>query len=233
MKQFLLITITSLMLSTQAFAGGKDDPLLMMVNIQKFELQDADNNNPLVIEADAWLGKDLNKLWVKTEIERVNGITEEAELQLLYSKALYPFWDLQMGWRRDFEPQPKRDWLVLGLLGLAPYMFEVDAALFIGESGQLAFRLDAEYEYLFTQRWIMSPEIEMNIYSKDDVETGIGSGLANLNAGLRLRYEIRREFAPYIGVNWNRQFAGTADISKAAGDTISDTRLVLGVRGWF
>jgi copper resistance protein B len=233
MKQFLLITITSLMLSTQTLAGGKDDPLLTMVNIQKFELQDVDNNNPLVIEADAWLGKDLNKLWVKTEIERVNGVTEEAELQLLYSKALYPFWDLQMGWRRDFEPQPQRNWLVLGLQGLAPYMFEVDAALFIGEAGRMAFRLDAEYEYLFTQRWIMSPEIEMNVYSKDGIATGIGSGLADLSAGLRLRYEIRREFAPYIGINWNKQFAGTAGFSKTAGDNISDTQLVMGIRAWF
>jgi len=231
MKQILLITAMSLLFSAQSMAGGKDDPLLSLVNIQKLEVQDADNNNPAVLEAFGWVGRDLNKLWVKTDVERVNGVTEEAELQLLYSKALYPFWDLQMGWRKDFQPQ--RDWLVIGLQGLAPYLFEVDAALFIGKSGRMAARLDAEYEYLFTQRWILSPEIEMNVYRKDDTAIGIGSGFANLTAGLRLRYEIRREFAPYIGINWDKQFGDTADFSKASGEDISDTRLVMGIRAWF
>jgi len=233
MKQILLITLTSLVFSAQSMAGGKDDPLLSMLNIQKLEVQDADSNNPTVLEGNAWIGKDLNKLWLKTDIERVAGVTEEAELQLLYSKALYPFWDVQLGWRRDFKPQPKRDWLVIGLQGLAPYLFEIDAALFIGESGRMAARLDAEYEYLFTQRWIMTPEIEMNVYSKDDSALGIGSGFANITAGLRLRYEIRREFAPYIGINWDKQFAGTADFSRASGEDVSDTRLVMGLRAWF
>lgn len=233
MKTYLLMIMMLLMLSGKGMAAMEDDPLLAMVTIEKLEVLDGEESNPVLLDAYGWIGKDLNKLWVKTEMERVNGDIGEAELQLLYSKALYPFWDLQLGWRRDFEPEPERDWLVIGLQGLAPYMFEVDAAFFIGESGRLAARLDAEYEYLFTQRWILSPEIEINAYSKDDDARGIGTGLVNMSAGLRLRYEIRREFAPYVGINWDKQFGSTADISRAAGEKSSDAQLVMGIRAWF
>lgn len=236
MKHYILTLMLSLIFSANSLAAGmEDDPLLTMVKIEKLEVQDADNNEdkPTLLDAYAWIGKDLHKLYIKTEVERVAGDTEEAELQLLYSRALYPFWDLQLGWRRDFDPQPERDWLAIGLQGLAPYMFEVDAVLFVGESGRMAARLDAEYEYMFTQRWVLSPEIEINAYSKDDITRGIGSGVADLSAGLRLRYEIRREFAPYIGINWNKQFGDTADITEAAGEDSSDTQLVMGIRAWF
>jgi copper resistance protein B len=136
--------------------------------------------NPLAWEAEAWLGKDLNKLWLKTEGELLKGETEEAELQLLYSRAISPYWDLQLGWRGDMQPTPNRNWAAISLKGLAPYFFEVDASLFIGQSGRTAARLSAEYEMLFTQRLILSPEL------------GIESGLSNISTGLRLRYEIRR-----------------------------------------
>ncbi|MCW9012771.1 MAG: copper resistance protein B [Gammaproteobacteria bacterium] len=232
MKKYLIMTAILFLVPGKSMAGMEDDPLLTMVTIEKFEVLD-DESNPVVLEAYAWIGKDLNKLWIKTEVEKVSGETEEAELQLLYSRALYPFWDFQIGWRRDFEPEPERNWLAIGLQGLAPYMFEVDAAFFIGESGRLAARLDAEYEYMFTQKWVLSPEIEMNIYSKGDAPVGIGSGLADMSAGLRLRYEIRREFAPYIGINWHKQFGDTADITEASGGDSSETSLVMGIRAWF
>jgi copper resistance protein B len=186
-----------------------------------------------VLDADAWIGYDLNKLWFKTEVERVDGETEEAELQMLYSRALAPFWDLQLGWRRDIRPEPHRDYLAIGFKGLAPYLFETDASLFLGEAGQFGARLDAEYEYLFTQRLILSPEIEVNLYSRDDEEVGIGAGLSNMSLGLRLRYEIRREFAPYIGVNWTRQFGQTAVYARAEGSDPSDFQWVAGIRAWF
>jgi len=109
----------------------------------------------------------------------------------------------------------------------------VDAALFIGENNRLAARFDAEYEYMFTQRWVLTPELEINAYSKDDVGRGLGSGVTDLSAGIRLRYEIRREFAPYLGINWDKQFGDTADLTKAAGGSSSDTQLVLGIRAWF
>lgn len=220
-------------LSTTAMAGGVDDPLVYRVMLDKLEIRGADGDNPLVWDAQAWIGYDLNKFWIKAEGERVDGKTEEADIELLYSRALAPFWDLQAGWRRDIEPTPDRDWLALSLKGLAPYLFEVDASLYIGESGRIATNLDAEYEYMFTQRLILSPEIEINLYSDRDAARGIGSGLSNLEAGLRLRYEIRREFAPYIGVNWTRLFGGTADFADAEGGDTSDLQWVAGIRAWF
>ncbi|MCG7977354.1 MAG: copper resistance protein B [Candidatus Thiodiazotropha endolucinida] len=220
-------------LSLPLFAGGKDDPLVYKVMIDQLETRITDGPNPLVLEADAWVGYDLHKFWFKTDVERVDGETEEAEIQLLYSRAIAPFWDFQAGWRRDIKPKPDRDYLTLAFKGLAPYLFEVDAGLFIGESGRINARLDAEYEYMLTQQWVLSPELSMNLYSKDDEERGIGSGLSDMSLGLRLRYEIRREFAPYIGVNWNKQFGDTADFTEAEGEDTSDTQVVFGIRAWF
>ena len=229
-------TIAALMtvgLSMSAFAGGADDPLLYKVMINKLEVRNTDGPNPLVLKADAWIGKDLNKFWFKTEVERVDGKTEGAEVQFLYSRAVAPFWDLQAGWRRNVKPKPDRDYLALGFKGLAPYLFEVDAGVFIGESEQIGARLDAEYEYMLTQKLILSPEIEMNAYSKNDEAVGIGSGLSDMALGLRLRYEVRREFAPYIGVNWTKKFGQTADFARADGEDTSDVQIVAGIRAWF
>ena len=220
-------------LSTAVMASGEDDPLLYKVMIDKLEVRAADGPDPLLLDADAWIGYDLNKFWFKTEVEVVDGRTEEAEVQFLYSRAIAPFWDFQAGWRHDIKPQPKRDFLALGFKGLAPYLFEVDAGLFIGESGQVGARLDVEYEYLFTQKLILSPEIEMNFYSKDDEAVGIGSGLSDMELGLRLRYEIKREFAPYIGVNWTKKFGQTANFARDEGEETSDIQFVVGIRAWF
>lgn len=220
-------------LSSTAMAGGTDDPLLYKVMIDKLELINTSGPNTLALEADVWVGYDLDKFWIKTEMERINGNTEEAEVQFLYSRAIAPFWDFQAGWRHDIKPKPTRDYLALGFKGLSPYQFDVDAGLFIGESGQVNVRLNAEYEYLFTQKWILSPEIEVNVFSEDDAQVGIGSGLSDMELGLRLRYEVRREFAPYIGVNWTRKFGQTADFAKAGGEDASDVQLVAGVRIWF
>jgi copper resistance protein B len=228
-----IAALTAIGLSTTALAGGKDNPLVYQVMIDKLEIRNTDGSNPVVLDAEAWIGKDLNKFWFKTEVEYVDSETEEAEVQFLYSRAIAPFWDFQAGWRRDIRPEPDRDYLVLGFEGLAPYLFEVDAGLFIGESGQVGARLDAEYEYMFTQKLVLSPEIEMNVYSKDDEEVGIGSGLSDMELGLRLRYEVRREFAPYIGVNWSKSFGKTADFAKNEGEDTSDVQFVLGIRAWF
>lgn len=229
----ILYPLALLLLSSSAFAAMDDDPILAKVMIDQLELRDTDGSNPLVLDAQGWIGKDLQKLWMKTEIERVDGETEEAEIQALYSRAIAPYWDLQIGWRRDIRPKPDRDWLAVGLEGLAPYFFEVDAAAFIGESGRTAARIEAEYEWMFTQQWVLSPEIEMNFYRKDDPEVGIGSGLSDMEAGLRLRYKIRREFAPYIGVNWTKKFGQTADFARDEGEDTSDVQIVAGFRAWF
>ena len=179
------------------------------------------------------MGKDLNKLWIKTDGEYVDGRIEETEIQALYSRAIAPFWDLQAGWRRDIRPTPDRDWFAFGIKGLAPYYFDVDAALFVGENSRTAARLQVEYEFMLTQRLILVPEVEMNFYGKDDPAVGIGSGLADTEVGLRLRYEIRREFAPYVGVNWSHLYGQTADYAREEGEDTDDFRFVAGIRFWF
>ncbi len=233
MRKFISMMM-ALSITGAAFAGGMDDdPLLGKVMIDQLEVRESDGDNPLVWEVDAWVGKDLNKLWFKSEGERVSNETEEAELQLLYSRANSPFWDFQAGWRRDVKPEPERDWLALGVKGLTPYLFEVDASLFVGKSDQVGARLQAEYEYMLTQKWVLSPEIELNFHAEDDEPTGVGSGLSDTELGLRLRYEIRREFAPYIGINWWRKYGNTADFTKAEGGDTEDTQFVAGLRIWF
>ncbi len=225
-----LLTMALLVTGQNVLAGAKDDPLLTMVNIDQLEKRNGDED-PFVFEAQAWVGYDLNKIWLKTEAERVEGENESVELQLLYSKAISPFWNLQVGARRDFKPEPERNWGVIGFQGIAPYYVEIDTALFVGESGRTALRFEAEYELMLTQRLVLIPEIELNFFGKTDEETETGSGLSNSEVGLRLAYEIRREFAPYIGVNWERKYGTTADFAKD--ESTNDTQLVIGVSAWF
>ena len=238
MKKILQKTVLSSLvigsfMTTGVQAAAKDDPVLWKVMVDELEYRDADGDNPVTWDAQAWLGQDVNKLWIKTEGERADGETEDSELQALYSKAVSPYWDVQVGFRHDFEPRPTRGWLVVGLQGLAPYFFEVDAALFIGESGRTGLRLKAEYELLLTQKLILTPELEINFHGRNDPATGTGSGLSDIEFGLRLRYEIRRGLGPYIGVNWEKQSGNTAAFSREDGEDTSDTQLVFGIRATF
>ena len=220
-------------LPIQAEAGGEDDPFLTMITIDQLEKRDANSSKPFAWEVQGWAGYDLDKLVFKTEGERADGKTEKAELQLLYGKAIDPNWDIQLGFRHDFYPKPSQNWAVIALQGVAPYYFETDANLFIGEDGQTALRLESEYEMMLTQQWVLSPEIELNIHGKNDEEREVGSGLSNIEAGLRLRYEVKREFAPYIGIHWEKKFGKTADYAREEGEDTSDAQFVIGIRAWF
>lgn len=213
-----------------------DNPLITKVMFDQLETHDS--NDASLIQAQAWIGKDLNKFWLKANVEKSEGEknegkTEETEIQALYSHAIATYWDAQIGVRKDLKPTPSRTWGVLGVQGLAPYFFNVDAALFFGDENRTAARVSVEYDLLFTQRLILSPEIEINIYGQNDAQTATGSGLSEAKAGLRLRYEIRREFAPYVGINWNKKFGATADFAQANKEAVSDTSLVAGIRIWF
>ena len=229
----VLTFVGIILLSTDVRADAEDDPLLVKLMLDQLEKRGSGDDREESWDAEAWVGKDLHKLWFKTTGERALGRTENAEIQLLYSKAVSTYWDVQAGFRHDFEPSPSRNWLAIGINGLAPYFFQIDTAFFIGNSGRTALRVEADYELLLTQKLVLTPEVEANLYGKDDAAIGIGSGLSDIEAGLRLRYEIRREFAPYIGINWTREYGGTADFSRAAGESTSDTRFVVGLRAWF
>lgn len=229
----LLLLITLIVPGVTSAGGMNDDPLLAMLVVDQLEIRSDNDTSLFAWEVEGWVGEDLNKLWIKTDGEYDDGRGEEAELQALYSRAITPFWDMQIGWRRDIRPRPDRDWLAIGVKGLAPYYFDIDVAVFVGDSGRNAARLQLEYEIMFTQRLVLTPEVELNLYGKNDPDTGVGSGLSDIEAGLRLRYEIRREFAPYIGLNWNHLYGQTADFARAAGEDTDDFRFVFGVRAWF
>ena len=181
-----------------------------------------------------WYGGDLNKLWIKSEGEgEFGGAVERAEIQALWSRAISPFFDLQAGVRYDIRPDPERAYLVLGLQGLAPYWFEIDTALFLSHRGDVTARFEGEYDQRITQRLILQPRVELDFSLQDVPELGIGAGLSSGEAGLRLRYEIVPEFAPYIGVQYERAFGDTARFSRADGEGVGGWSLVLGVRAWF
>ena len=190
-------------------------------------------------EAQGWHGGDYQKLWLKTEGERsVEGASEgEAELQALYSRLIAPFWDFQIGARYDrrWGPGPSSDrWFgVIGIQGFSPYEFETELALFLSEDGDVSARLTATTDFLITQRLILQPRFETEVAAQDVSEFQVGQGLNYADLGLRLRYEFKREFAPYLGVNWIRGFGKTEDFMRSAGGQVSDLALVLGVSLWF
>jgi copper resistance protein B len=224
--------LCALLLSFPAAAHMEDDPLLFMLNINELEIHDAEGD-PLSWDIASWVGKDLHKFRLQTEGEQGDNGTESAEVQVLYSRAVAAYWDFQLGLRHDQEPGPARDWAVIGWRGLAPYWFEINTVLFIGEDGRSALRFETEYEVPITRRLILNPEVEINFYGKEDPELGIGSGLSDVEAGLRLRYEIRPEFAPYIGVNWERVYGGSEDFARVAGEDAKGSELVFGIKAWF
>lgn len=185
-------------------------------------------------EGEAWYGGDLNRLVLKSEGEGVfGGDLHGAEVQALYSRAIGPYFDLQAGLRHDFEPGPSGTYAVLGFEGLAPYWFEIEGAAFLSEKGDLSARLEGAYDLRLTQKLILEPRAELGLAAQDVPELGVGSGLTEAELGLRLRYELRREFGPYLGVVYERKLGETADLARADGEEIEDTRFVLGVRAWF
>jgi copper resistance protein B len=227
------VALSLLATSNVSLAAMGDDPILVMLKADQFEVRDADEGTVSTWEGHLWIGKDVNKLWIKSEGERLESESESIETQLLYSRAIDSNWDLQLGFRHDSIPSPDRDWAVIGFNGVAPYWFEVDTALFIGEDDRTSLRFETEYEFMLTQRWVLAPEIEINWFGEDDEELGIASGFTDVEAGIRLRYEITRELAPYIGINYEKLLGDTADIAEDTDEETSDTQLVLGLRFWF
>lgn len=201
-----------------------------MVLVDQLEWRDPAEGSAAVWEGEGWYGGDYDKVWLRTEGERVGGETQNAWVELLWDRVVARWWSLQAGARQDFGQGPARTWAAIGVQGLAPYWFDTEATFYVGDAGRTAFRLKMEYELLLTQRLILQPEGEANVYGKSDPARQLGSGLSDLEIGLRLRYEVRRQFAPYVGVVWSRNFGETADLVRAAGGSASEVQFVAGVR---
>jgi copper resistance protein B len=212
-----------------------DGGLLTYVEGERFEYQSNEGDPVLLWDAQGFIGGDVDKFWVKTEGEYDFSADafEEAEVQGLFARAIGSFWDVQAGVRHDFAPFGDRTYGVIGAQGLSPYLFEIDAAVFVSGHGDVTARLEAEYEFLLTQRFILQPRAELNVAFQDVPAFETGSGLSTAEAGLRLRYEIRREFAPYVGVSWERSVGDTADFVRAGGEDPSAVSVVAGLRFWF
>lgn len=184
-------------------------------------------------DGQAWFGGDVNRLVLKSEGEGTGGQgVERADVQALYSRAVGVYTDLQVGVRQDFEAH-KRTYATIGFESLAPYWFDVEGAVFLSDKGELLGRLEGTYDLRLTNRVILQPRAELNFAAQNSRETQYGSGLSNAELGLRLRYELRREFAPYIGLSWDRRFGKTAEYARALGEGVVDKSVVFGVRAFF
>ncbi len=199
----------------------------------RLEAWDTDVGTGEAWEAQGWIGTDMHRLWLRSEGEREDGHTESADVEVLYGRPVARWWDLVAGVRHDFAPGRDRNFAAIGVMGMAPQKFEIEATAYIGASGQTAARIEAEYELLLTNRLILQPVVEAEWHGRRDVARGIGTGLGTIEAGLRLRYEFTRRFAPYIGVVHERSFGATADLMRDEGEATRDTRVVAGVRIWF
>jgi len=196
-------------------------------------LEWAPNGDRYSWEVEGWYGGDINRFVFKTEGEGQSreGV-EAAEVQLLYSRAVARYTDVQAGIRYDLEPR-SRAYATLAVDAMFPYWFEAEGSLFLSEKGDLLARVEGSYDFRLTQRLILQPRAELEFAAQDIPESEIGSGLSTGELGLRLRYEIRREFAPYIGVSYERAFGDTADFVRAHGEDAESTRFVVGLRAWF
>ena len=201
--------------------------------LDRLEVSDADNGTALGWEAMAWVGGDIQRILLRSEGEAVDGRIEHGDLEVLYGRSVRPWWDVLAGVRQDVGEGPSRTWAAFGVQGLSPYKFEVAATAYIGQGGRTALRAEAEYDTLLTNRLILQWRAEANAYGKADPLAGIGSGLSTVELGARLRYEVTRQFAPYIGIEHNRAFGNTTDLRRASGHDVGDTRIVAGVRIWF
>jgi copper resistance protein B len=226
-----------------AYAGGQDfGPLkleladtrsLASLRVENVEMMQTHGNTFVPYDLEAWYGRTYERAVLKADGVIDGGEITEARTELLWGHAFAAFWDSQLGVRYDSGEGPNRKWLAFGVEGLAPYWFEIEATAYLGESGRSALRLDVSYDLLLTQKLVLQPRIEANLYGKRDVERGLGSGLSEVSAALRIRYEIRRELAPYFGLEWVRKSGETEDLARTAGDDPNDVRLVAGLRFWF
>jgi copper resistance protein B len=215
----------------QEFHGGQK---LFQLFANELELQPRSGRDGIGWDIDAWYGGDISRLWLKSEGEGELGKRlEKVETQALYSHAIDPYFNLQGGLRFDLRPKPNRVYATIGVEGLAPSFFELEAFAFLSNKGELMARLSGYYDQRITQRLILQPTAELNFAAQNSREIGVGAGLSDAEIGVRLRYDIRREFAPYIGVQYERAFGRTRRYLRDEGEDPSGWSILTGVRLWF
>ncbi|MGE3179401.1 MAG: copper resistance protein B [Vicinamibacterales bacterium] len=213
--------------------AAHDNQVNYFVLFDQLEWQPHDAGARFAWDDRGWIGRDLDRVWFRTEGLAVDGGVDDAEAHLLYGRAIARWWDVVAGVRQDVRPGRAQTWGAVGIQGLAPYWFDLSATAYVGAGGRTALRLEADYELLLTNRLILKPLVELDLYGRADPERRIGAGLSSMDAGVRVRYEFRREFAPYVGITWRRTFGGTARFARENGEDVRSTGMVAGVRLWF
>lgn len=221
--------------STAASFGAAiaDQRIYAHALLDQFEGRLAGASDSFRWDGQAWAGTDTNRLWLKSEgFANAGGVVGDGTHEALYDRPISTYFDLQAGVRYDIDSGPSRGWAALGIQGLTAYWFDVEATAYLSDAGHLAARLRGSYDLLITQRLILQPEIELDLYSRPDPARGTGAGLSDLDAGLRLRYEITRKLAPYLGVTYDNRYGTTATYARHAGETLDNLRLAVGIRTW-
>ncbi len=235
----LFVSVTPLMARHNWPQPVEDDQVFNYLLFDQLEYRNNDGSDTFSWDVQGWIGGDYNRFWLKTEGDDNSFSNDggEVEVQVLYGRLISPFWDFQVGLRYDWlygdGPGRSRAFAVIGFQGITPYEFDIEPALFISEDGDVSVRLIAEYDVLLTQRLILQPRFEVNVAAQDAKDFGVGRGFNDVELGLRLRYEIQREFAPYIGISWVKNFGNTADIARSEGDEVNNFAVIAGLRLWF
>ena len=210
-----------------------DRAVQSFILLDQFEWQASRETGAVSLDSKGWIGGDRNRIWLRAEGQGEGRRVEDAELHALFGRQISRWWDVVAGMRQDFRPGPAQTWAAVGVQGLAPYWFEIEATAYVGAAGQTRARFEAEYELLLTKRLVLQPRAELELAGKSDPERGVGAGISTTDFGLRVRYEIRRELAPYVGLVWRNTWGKTADFAEAAGEERGGARLVTGLRLWF
>jgi copper resistance protein B len=211
-----------------------DDPIIAHVLFDQLEGRSNGPDNELRWDGEGWAGTDHNRLWLKSEgFFNDQGKVEDGDHEVLYDRPVTTYFDLQGGLRYDLDSGPQRWWGAFGIEGLAPQFFNFQATAYARDAGHFAGRVVGSYDLLLTQRLIAQPEIEINCYSKQDPSRAVGTGLSEIDTGLRIRYELSRKFAPYVGVAYNGKFGETAGFARNEGEIVNDLRMVFGLRVWY
>ena len=210
-----------------------DRAMSYFVRLDQLEWQGGNGANGVNADSRGWVGRDRDRLWFRAEGNGEHGRVTAAQTHILYGRQFSRWWDVVAGVRQDFRPGPARTWAAFGVQGLAPYWFDIEATAYLGASGRTSARFEVEYELLLSNRLVLQPLVEAEAFGKSDPERGVGAGLSTTDVGFRLRYELKREVAPYIGITWNNKWGKTADFAEAAGEDTGGARFVTGLRLWF